>query len=106
MTSVVVSFSNKIRLNISKSKTLTKILLKKLLKNHSVILTRLHNAIDKSWEKTISMSLFCVCVLNEMTCALCTSAFYLSLKWHVIKVEIESVTILWHFTRCGIISKD
>ena len=47
MTSVVVLILHQIRLNISTSKTVTKI----ISKRYSVILTNLHNAIDKSCEK-------------------------------------------------------
>ena len=47
MTSLVVSFLNQIKLNISKSKAVTKI----LFGSYTVILTDLSNAIKKLWEK-------------------------------------------------------
>ena len=48
MTSVVVLFSYPVRLNISTSKTVTKLYERS---NYRVILNDLHNAIDKLWEK-------------------------------------------------------
>ena len=47
MTSVVVLFSHPVRLNISTSKTVTKL----YERSYRVILNDLHNAIDKLWEK-------------------------------------------------------
>ena len=47
MTSVVVLFSYPVKLNISTSKTVTKL----YERSYRVILNDLHNAIDKLWEK-------------------------------------------------------
>ena len=50
MTSLVVLFSNQIILNISKSKVVAKIILRKLYCD--VVITDLFNAIKKLWERS------------------------------------------------------